>query len=320
VTDLPHPLTPSDCDLRGYDWMRLLCQRLFTSGWYIAALKDSRGGIASLKLWWVAMTQCPAGSLPNDEDELCLLADFGQDRKTWRKHRAVAMRGFVLCSDNRYYHPVVAEEVLWAWERKRHMQHNRDSSAARMRRMRGRTDSTHPPHKPNGEFIPKPDTVTRNKAVTDGVTDASRDGGVARLVTSRALDRSTSTEDEKGEKAKEVLNTYLALSPEAAPARDAADDTPSHGEILQRRADFSIRGAEGAHVRRVAAALATSAVRPAGHYPERSRDAQIVEIATGHQPGHRHQPQDPQRTVVEQYAHLLSISLAEAATRLGVAA
>jgi 5-methylcytosine-specific restriction endonuclease McrA len=136
MSDLPHPLTPPDCDLRGFEWMQLWGHRMFTSSWYRAARKDGRGGIASLKLYWSAMLQCPAGSLPNDEEELCMLADFGEDMRTWAKHRPVAMHGFVLCADNRWYHPVVAEQVLDAYERKVKAKAGREADAERLRRWR----------------------------------------------------------------------------------------------------------------------------------------------------------------------------------------
>lgn len=150
MTDLPDPLTPPDCDLNGFAWMPLWGARMFSSSWYRAARKDGRGGIASLKLWWVAMTQRPAGSLPNDEEELCMLADFGEDMRAWRKHRAVAMHGFILCSDNRWYHPFVAEQALEAYARKLKSSHSREATAERVRRHRAGSNGGTPPDKPDG--------------------------------------------------------------------------------------------------------------------------------------------------------------------------
>ncbi len=153
MSDLPAPLTPPDCDLRGggYEWMRLWGHRMFTSSWYRAARKDGRGGIASLKLYWSAMLQYPAGSLPNDEEELCMLADFGEDMRAWKKHRAVAMHGFVLCDDNRWYHPVVAEQAMEAYDRQLKFARTREVDRERLRRWRASRNGSHPPNNPNGQ-------------------------------------------------------------------------------------------------------------------------------------------------------------------------
>ena len=64
TSDLPEPLSPPDCDLRGYDFMPLFGQRLFGSAFYSLALTNPRAGLAGMKLWWEAWLQRPAGSLP----------------------------------------------------------------------------------------------------------------------------------------------------------------------------------------------------------------------------------------------------------------
>ena len=151
MSDLPDPLTPPECDLDGFNWMPLWGEKLFGGSWYRAARKDARGGIASLKLWWVAMTQHPAGSLPNDEEELCMLADFGEDMKAWNRHRTVAMHGFILCSDNRWYHPFVAEQAVEAYSRKLKAAHTREATAERVRKWRAAQQDSNPPPKPNGQ-------------------------------------------------------------------------------------------------------------------------------------------------------------------------
>jgi hypothetical protein len=161
MSDLPRPLTPADCDLRGFEWMPLWGHRMFSSSWYRAARKDGRGGIASLKLWWSAMLQHPAGSLPNDEEELCMLADFGEDMRAWRKHRAVAMHGFILCCDNRWYHPMVAEQAVEAYARRLKAAQTRHVDAERLRRWRAAQNGSTPPQKPDGETHPETPDETR---------------------------------------------------------------------------------------------------------------------------------------------------------------
>lgn len=118
MSDLPDPLTPADCDLRGYDFMPLHGGKLFGSRFYMKSLRNPRAGLAAIKLWWAAWQQCPAGSLPNDDDDLSILADFGTDTKGWTKCRDVALHGFVLCSDGRLYHPMLCAEAKDAYARR----------------------------------------------------------------------------------------------------------------------------------------------------------------------------------------------------------
>ncbi|MFC0411066.1 hypothetical protein [Roseomonas elaeocarpi] len=113
---LPAPLTPADCDLRGYDFMPLFGHRLFGSV-FDARATDAEFR-AAVRLWWQAWQQCPAGSLPNDDGALAKLADFGRDVKGWLKVKGNALHGFVLCSDGRLYHHLLCEQALEAYERR----------------------------------------------------------------------------------------------------------------------------------------------------------------------------------------------------------
>lgn len=118
MSDLPAPLTPPDCDLRGYEFMPLFGTRLFGSELYSMMLQNPRAGVAALKLWWAAWQQCPAGSLPDDERQLALMADFGGQIRVWQRHAGVALHGFVKCSDGRLYHPLICEAAREAYERR----------------------------------------------------------------------------------------------------------------------------------------------------------------------------------------------------------
>ncbi|MFC0407938.1 hypothetical protein [Roseomonas elaeocarpi] len=113
---LPAPLTPADCDLRGYDFMPLFGHRLFGSV-FDARATDAEFR-AAVRLWWQAWQQCPAGSLPNDDGALAKLADFGRDVKGWLKVKSNALHGFVLCSDGRLYHQLLCDQALEAYERR----------------------------------------------------------------------------------------------------------------------------------------------------------------------------------------------------------
>lgn len=132
MTDLPAPLTPPDCDLRGYDFMPLHGHRLFNSDFYYGVSAEAFR--AGLRLWWAAWQQSPAASLPDDDTMLCRLADMGRDMKGWKALRAEALRGFVPCADGRLYHPVIAELALEAWQRRRR---ERDRKAAFRNARRG---------------------------------------------------------------------------------------------------------------------------------------------------------------------------------------
>jgi hypothetical protein len=144
MTDLPDPLTPPDCDLRGYDFMPLFGGKLFGSRLYTKALRNPRAGLAAIKLWWIAWQQCPAGSLPDDDDDLAMLADFGTDAKGWRAVREIALHGFVLCADGRLYHPILCTEALDAFERRRKERERKAQQRAKKEGTGGGSPSTVP--------------------------------------------------------------------------------------------------------------------------------------------------------------------------------
>jgi uncharacterized protein YdaU (DUF1376 family) len=134
VNALPEPLTPSDCDLRGLEYMPLLGGHLFGSE-FNARANDSEWR-AALTLWWAAWCQVPAASLPDDDAALCRFADLGRDLKSWRKLRQGALHGWVKCADGRLYHPVLAEQALIAWDKRKQDRESRSSSAERKARER----------------------------------------------------------------------------------------------------------------------------------------------------------------------------------------
>ncbi len=110
MTDLPEPMTPADCDLQDFPFMPLHVARLRDSD--LAATLDPEACWYAVLLWAAAWHQVPAASLPDDELVLTRLCGLGRDVKTFRKHRAGALHGFVKCADGRLYHAVVAEQAL----------------------------------------------------------------------------------------------------------------------------------------------------------------------------------------------------------------
>ena len=110
------PLTPAAADLQDFAFMPLHVARLRDSD--LAAEGHPEACWYAVLLWSASWHQLPAGSLPDNEAVLARLCGLGRDLRTFRRRRGEAMRGWVLCSDGRFYHPVVAEQVNAAWTEK----------------------------------------------------------------------------------------------------------------------------------------------------------------------------------------------------------
>jgi len=143
ATDRPQPLTPPDCDLRssGMLFMPLDVGRLMDSDLF--AIANGEEFKAAMALYAKSWMQVPAASLPNDDRVLAHLAG-GFTPRRWQKIKAVALRGWILCTDGRLYHPVIAELAHDAWEKSRHFisdvtpTRRASSQAERARRYRER--------------------------------------------------------------------------------------------------------------------------------------------------------------------------------------
>jgi hypothetical protein len=130
IDDRPAPLVPAEVDHRDYPNMPLDVRRLRDSD--LATVATAEEFKAAVLLWCAAWHQVPAGSLPNDDR---LLARYSDTGRRWPKVRAQAMRGFVLCADDRWHHPVLAAKVLEAWQSKLARRHQtRAATAARSAR------------------------------------------------------------------------------------------------------------------------------------------------------------------------------------------
>lgn len=134
------PLTPADCDLQDFPFMPLHVARLRDSD--LAAEADPEACWYAVLLWAAAWHQIPAASLPDNDAILTKLIGLGRDVKTFRKHRAGAMRGFVACADGRLYHAVVAEQACAAWEGK--LQQRWRTECARVKKANQRTGADAP--------------------------------------------------------------------------------------------------------------------------------------------------------------------------------
>jgi uncharacterized protein YdaU (DUF1376 family) len=128
------PLVPIEIDLRGMPFMPLDVNRLRDSQLSISASGDQFR--AAVLLWCASWGQVPAGSLPDDDMAMASYAGYGRDIKGWRKVKEGAMRGFVLCDDGRWYHPVIAEKAMEAWDGRQ--EHRARSAAENDRKKRER--------------------------------------------------------------------------------------------------------------------------------------------------------------------------------------
>ena len=116
LANLPAPLTPADCDLQDFKFMPLDVARLRDSD--MASEQTPEENWAAVLLWAAAWHQVPAGSMPDSDNWIAKAAGYlsrGRIDPHWKDVRNGAMRGFVLCSDGRWYHPVVCEKANESW-------------------------------------------------------------------------------------------------------------------------------------------------------------------------------------------------------------
>lgn len=136
------PLTPADCDLRDFQFMPLDVVRLRDSD--LVALETPEACLAAILLWAASWHQVPAASLPNDDRVLANLAGYGRAVKEWQRVKEGAMRGFVFCSDGRFYHSVVAEKAVEAWNAKLERMWKTECARIKKHNQRCNTDLPYP--------------------------------------------------------------------------------------------------------------------------------------------------------------------------------
>ncbi|MCC6105917.1 hypothetical protein [Acetobacter sp.] len=163
---MPEPLTPADCDLRGYDFMPFYGVRYFRSSSYMqAAARNPRAGLAAMKLWWEAWSQVPCGSLPDDDIELGMLADFGTDKRGWARAKEIALRGFVKCSDGRLYHKELCEIALDKFDLRLKSDEKREADRERLKAWRAKQKDG--VKQPNIETHSETDNETQTETVSE---------------------------------------------------------------------------------------------------------------------------------------------------------
>ena len=216
----PQPPLAPNVDLRGLPFMPLDVARLLDSVFVAVSTGDEfkAGMTLCCKSWW----QVPAASLPNDERVLAHLSGAGS---RWKRIRRMAMWGWVLCSDGRWYHPVVAEKAVQAWAHRtaqrdraaKRWQHHSDATAqpaahsaayptAHATALQGRGTET---ETVKGEREKKSSVRAHAEASTVGTADA------------RALDASTESSPVTRRQGLEQQAAALGLTPYALENLDA---------------------------------------------------------------------------------------------------
>lgn len=152
----PAPLTPPDCDLRAYDWFPFWHKRLLQSAFWSRA--SDQACRISVDLWSKAYQQVPAASVPNDDFVLAEWAGLGR-RNTdgWRSIKSEVMQPWILCSDDRWYHPTLSEVACNAWVERRNALWKRECDRIRKengkRKKSGLDVLDFPPKPPENPFL-----------------------------------------------------------------------------------------------------------------------------------------------------------------------
>lgn len=134
---MTEPLVPADVDLRGTSGFLIDVNRLLASE--LVALGTPEEKWAAFMLWCRAWQQHPPGSIPPDDR---LLAAFSGAGTRWPKVKAMAMRGFILCSDGRLYHPVLCTHVMEAWKSRKAYRNDQERLRKWREKQRGNDDET----------------------------------------------------------------------------------------------------------------------------------------------------------------------------------
>lgn len=250
----PEPLTPPDCDLRGLPFMPMDVIRVIDSNLFALSTGDEFK--AAFSLWCKSWNQVPAASLPNDDRVLAYLSCA----KNWKKIKNGAMRGWILCSDDRWYHPVVAEKALEALPMRQHFEEKKSSEATRKAREREERKAMFEVLKTNG-IVPDWNIPTKklreiaqpftSQSGQDDVTDMSQTSHGQKKDGPKSVTAKTETGTVKGQgqgqlkdKDKDLSTcvdggqkTALALVPTVPPSEPAEDPIEEIFAYWQKRMD-----------------------------------------------------------------------------------
>jgi len=220
----PAPFSSLDCDLRGLEWMPLNAADLLDSTLWLES--DGWEFKAAMGLICKSWRQVPAGSLPNSDVALAQLASVPVP---WEQVRTMALRNWVLCSDGRYYHPIVAAKAMEALPMRQEYEHKKSSEAERKERERRERKEMFAKLRAAG-IVMKWDTKT-------GELRAA----IARLVASRDLsqDLSRDQRDSKNEGRDSPTPPVSADSDAKSDSTDSGDQSSAPASDLTHPADES---------------------------------------------------------------------------------
>lgn len=102
---LPDPLVDSDVDCRGLPFMPLETTKLRESE--LVAISSGDEFKAAVLLWAKSWSEIPAGSLP--DDDRILMKASGYFGAHFQRIKYGALRGWIKCSDGRFYHPLICD-------------------------------------------------------------------------------------------------------------------------------------------------------------------------------------------------------------------
>lgn len=122
------------------DWFPLHFHKLlgsqFAADACVTGESGRAAGFTAVLLWCEAFKQDPGGTLPDNDVALARLAGFGPDVEGWKRVRHLVLCGWVPChvdgdearQQNRLGHRVVAEQAVYAWNRKNGRKLGRDAA------------------------------------------------------------------------------------------------------------------------------------------------------------------------------------------------
>ena len=230
MSELPAPLVPAEVDLRDFAFMPLDVQRLRDSD--LASDETPEACWAAVLLWCAAWHQVPAASIPDNDQwqaKQCGYVAQGRISPGWKRIRSGALRGWVLCSDGRLYHPVVAEKAREAWRQKLAQRWRSEAARVKKHNQRHNTnieildfDAWVAAGCPNGQT----QIVPRDKAPPS----LGHDGDVPEETPSKGPDR-----ERKGQGQGPDLTGFVgAEAPPAAAAAATPPEKPERGARLAK--------------------------------------------------------------------------------------
>jgi hypothetical protein len=196
---------------------------------------------AALMLWCRAWKQIPGGSLPNDERAL---AGFSGAGRQWKKVRQMALHGFVLCADGRFYHPVLCDEVKRAYRSRAANVQRRETDRKRLSEWREKRSGNGLETPYETRFVAEVTEETEETQEPLGTEGAARTcfkNLNSETAAARALDDEPILEtlDPALPESEGSLKKFIDRAPVARSARSAAVAALRRDQLVQKLIRFS---------------------------------------------------------------------------------